>query len=177
MTWVVLVGVTVMAALAQALLPGWAWLGQARFPFLLSAVLYYALHHEAGTALAAACLAGLLQDALSPLPLGYSILCFGAVGLAVNGFRRLVVAEALPTHLLFGSLAAAAATLALWVMLAAADLSVCPPRRALLKALGAAVLGLAAAPAVFAVAGRLDRLVGNLPEGEESENGRTSGPT
>jgi rod shape-determining protein MreD len=158
------------ASLAQVLLPGWSWLGQAKFPFLLSAVLYYALNHRPGVTVAAAFLAGLLQDAFSPIPLGYSTFCFCAVGLTGAAFRGLVITEALPTHLLFGGAASAAVTLALWGLLAGSEAVAPPAHWGLLKTLGAGVLGMVTTPAVFAAAGRLDAIVGNVaepaPEGE-----------
>jgi len=169
MTWVVMVFVLLSASVAQALLPGWPWLGQAKFPFLLAAVLYYALNYGPGVTVTAAFLAGLLQDALSPIPLGYSTFCFSIAGLMVGGVRKLVIAEALPTHLLFGAVGAAAVSLGLWGLLTAADVATCTVRWGLLKAAGSALLGMVAAPVVFAVAGRFDRIVGNVGPGAAEE--------
>ena len=110
MTLVVMASVLIVLAVAQAQLPGFVLLAQARFPFLLSIVLYYALNRETGTMLATAFLAGLLHDALSPVPLGYSTALFCAAGWLASRFRRLVITESPITPVFFGSVAGSTTT-------------------------------------------------------------------
>ena len=98
--------------------PTCRWLGQANAPILLGLVLYYALAHSRGTMLQAAIFAGLLQDALGMIPLGYSSFCFCVVALVVSKFKDMVFVHELVTHMLFGALASGAVTLALYGLLA-----------------------------------------------------------
>ena len=112
----------IVGAVAQAVFPTFRWLGQANAPILLGLVLYYALAHSRGTMLQAAIFAGLLQDALGTIPLGYSSFCFCIVALVVSKFKDMVFAHKLVTHMLFGALASGAVTLALYGLLATAGL-------------------------------------------------------
>ena len=170
MTWVVMFLVLLAGALLQTWAPGPAWLGGAKCPFLMSAVLYYAFTRSPAVMLVAAAAAGVLQDGLSPIPFGYSSFCFSVVGLLAAAFRQLVLSESLTTQILFGAAAAAAATMGMHLLLSGAGLT--PPAFGwtLLKVLGAALLGGVATPAVFRGTGALDRLVGNAGgEGEPEE--------
>jgi len=167
MTLVVMVFVFVFGAVMQLLLPGYAALGQAKFPFLLAGVLYYALNRSATATLLAGFLAGFFQDALSGIPLGYSGICFCAAGWLVNRFQTLVLAESPVTVFFFGGVTSAAVTICLHLLLWQADLVAWPAGRALVKALATGLLGMLCAPVVFFVAGSLDRLVGNV-EARES---------
>ena len=58
MTWVIMVTTLMVAAFLQMALPGYACLGQAKFPFLLAVVVYYSLSRGTGVTLFAAFLAG-----------------------------------------------------------------------------------------------------------------------
>jgi rod shape-determining protein MreD len=155
------------AGFLQAMFPPVRIFGQAKAPLLLSLSLYYALSRPAGVAMAAAFLAGFLQDALSFVPLGYSAFCFAIVAAVAGRFRKTVLTEAVVTPVFFGAIAGAAATLGLYVLLYRSDLACWPAGRLLAKTAGAGILGAACAPAVFALAGRLDRLVGLAREVEE----------
>jgi cell shape-determining protein MreD len=147
-------------AVAQALLPTAPWLGQAHAPILLSLSLYYALTRPRAAALAAALAAGVLNDALGPIPLGYSSAGFAAAALAVSRYREEVFVWRHVTHMIFGALSSAGVTLALAALLQATGLVSLAPGLAALKTAGAFVLGAATLPAVYAVGRRIDTMLG-----------------
>ena len=163
-TWVVMIIVLVVGGLLQSLLPGYAFLGHVKFPFLLAFVLYYALNWDVAVALLAALLAGLLQDVLSPLPLGYSAFCFCAVGWLANRWRQLVLTEPVITPLFFGGIASMVVTLTQYVLLVRGDLIEGDWGRLVLRLIVAGILGMVSTPLMFLFAGLLDRLVGNVEE-------------
>jgi len=160
MTWVIMVFSLLVAAFLQMALPGCAWLGQARFPFLLAVVVYYALSRGTGVMLVAAFLAGMLQDALSPIPLGYSGACFALAGLIIGRFRRTVMLDSAVTPIFFGAVVGLCVPLALYALMARDGIVAWPVGRLLVKVLGTGALGMVTTLAVFAGIGRLDRLVG-----------------
>ena len=162
MTGIVMLVVLGPAVLLQMGLPAFASLGQARAPLLLAAVLYYALNRDTGVMLAAALAAALLQDALSPVPLGTSAACFCVIGWVASRFKRIVLSESHVTAGFFGGLASGLLVLWLYLLFRHSGLVSVTFRWVLLKALGTAVLGVIASPFVFALAGWLDRQVGNV---------------
>ncbi len=167
MTILLMVFSLVCAAVLQALLPPWAWLGQAGVPFLLSVVLYYALERGYGVMLAAAIAGGLLQDALGMIPLGYSSFCFCVAALVVERYRESVFVGQWLTHVVFGALASAGVTLGLALLLGAGGLAAPNPGRVVLKTVGALLLGALVVPLVFHVIDSLDRLLGNVEARED----------
>jgi len=155
------------AAALQAALPAVAWLGHARFPLLPAVALYFALHRKAGTALAAAFLAGFLQDALSPIHLGYSSACFGAMGIAVNRFRTLVIVDSPVTPAVFGFVAGVLVALALYALAVKGDAATYSWGDVLWKSMGQGVTGMVATPLVFGLLRLADGLVGNVRAHED----------
>ena len=151
----------IVGAVAQAVFPTFRWLGQANAPVLLGLVLYYALAHSRGTMLQAAIFAGLLQDALGTIPLGYSSFCFCIAALVVSKFKEMVFAHELITHMLFGALASGAVTLALYGLLATAGLVTLAPGWTVLKVAGSMLLGAIIVPFEFELVAGLDRMLGN----------------
>jgi len=154
----------VCGAVLQAVWPTWLWLGQASAPFLLGLVLYYALSHGDGFMLLAAVLAGLLQDALGLIPLGYSSFCFCLTALIVSRFREMVFSGDWPAHILFGAVAAAGVSLVLSLLLSHDGRLLIGPGWTILKAFGAGLLGAIVIPFEFRVLEALDRMLGNLHE-------------
>jgi rod shape-determining protein MreD len=171
MTGVVAFFVLLAAVLAQVGGPGVAMLGGARAPFLLGAVLYYALRRESHTMLAVALAAGLLQDTLSFIPLGYSVVAFGLAGWIVSRFRDLVIGDTVLAPLCFGAAAAPVVTLFLYLLLIRSGHAGVPVPRLVVRLLGTGLLALAATPACFWLAGRLDALAGNIQTEEPTLNG------
>jgi rod shape-determining protein MreD len=148
-------------AVLQALWPTWRWLGHAHAPVLMGVVLYYALAHSRRHMLQAAILAGLLQDALGMIPLGYSSFCFTVVALLVSKFQDMVFVHESLTHMSFGALTSGAVTLALYGLLSKDDLVSLQPGWAALKTFGSMLLGAVVVPLVFETMESLDRMLGN----------------
>ena len=91
---------------------------------------------------------------------------FCVVGLAVHRCRDLVFARQGLTHLVFGALGSAAATVLLYALLRAGGAIALGPGWAALKVGGSLVLGAVVVPLVFATVAVLDRRLGNLQPGE-----------
>jgi len=152
----------VLCAVVQAMLPSWNTMGQAKVPLLLGASLYYALNYNRRDMARAALLAGLLQDALGMMPLGYSSICFCIVGLITTRFKDLIFAQQLVTHALLGGLSAAAVTFMLYIMMVSMGLIESSLGWLMMKAIGAGLLGALFVPLVCRVFARMDDLLGNL---------------
>lgn len=152
-----------LCAMLQAILPDWAAMGQAKPPLLLGAVLYYALSRADFQVLEAAILAGLLQDSLGPIPIGYSVLAFVSIALLVNHYRERVFSDHWFTHAIMGIGASAWMTLALYVLLKGSGVrSGVGFPFVMSKALGMSLLGLVVIPSVYHVIHRMDRALGNV---------------
>lgn len=152
-----------VGSVLQTILPGYQFLGEAKFPLLFGVVLYFALSRDTGVMLVTALLAGLLQDALTPIvPLGYSSSLFCLMGLVVGRFRDLVLVESLLTASFFGVVASAVMTVGMYMILASNMGMVLSAKRLVLRTAGTALLGGASAPLIFFLATRLDRVVGNI---------------
>lgn len=164
MTGIVMMLAVIVGSVVQSQLPAPAMLGQARFPILLGISLYYALNYHGGVAFVAGLLTGLVQDALSPIPLGYSMMCFCIAGYIAGRFRELVIPESLATSAFFGALAGGGVTLGLAGCLLASTSVSYGFLWIGLKVLGTALLAVLATPIVFAILGKVDRVVGNLRE-------------
>lgn len=162
MTMAVMLCAMIAGAILQTLSPVAPVLGGARAPFLLSVVLYYALTRERRPMLTASILAGVVQDSLSRIPLGYSCVCFCAVGLVVNAIHEMLFNRSLITHVLCGALAAGAATAMLFGLLARGGLVGATGAAPWVKLGGTALLGMATTPLVFRVMDWLDQRLGNV---------------
>ena len=155
--------VLLMGAAIQALLPAWTWLGGAQPPILLALVLFYSFAQNRGWMLFCALVAGLLQDALGQVPLGFSSFCFGLAGLAAQRYREDVVEGAVVAQMVFGGLAAGAVTFLLYVLLRHADAITVPAAWAARKILGTILLGAALTPLAFWTVISLERQLGERP--------------
>ena len=162
MRWLVMVLFVGAAAVLQTVWPAAVVTGQAKCPFLLSVVLYYALAYDLGIMLVAGLVAGFLQDALSNIPLGYSAVCFCAAGAVVSRFRALVSTESPWPLAFFGALSSVAVTLGIYILLRLQGLIVCPSGWLARKIVWTSVFGALCAPVVFGADRALDRLVGNV---------------
>ncbi|MBT3191609.1 MAG: rod shape-determining protein MreD [Verrucomicrobia bacterium] len=147
--WILMALMMLVATLTQASLPVWAVLGYARSPVLLGLVLYYALNHKLWVVVPVAFTAGMLQDGLSMVPLGYSALLFCLVAIVAARYRQLVLSEAAVTAAFFGGIASLVVSLALYLLLRKADLISCKGSVATLHILGSGILGLVTVPVVF----------------------------
>jgi rod shape-determining protein MreD len=159
MTFFSMLVLMLLGGVLQAALPTAAWLGEVRPPVLLCLTVYYSLTRREPPLVAAA-IAGLIQDALGPVPLGMSSLCFCGVALLVHHNRDSIFSGSGPARLVFGAAAAALATAGLYLLLSASGAFRLPASRVLLKIASAALLGGLLAPLVCNRMERLDRLLG-----------------
>jgi rod shape-determining protein MreD len=155
--WMLMCMAMLVATLAQSLLPGMALLGHARFPVLLGLVLYYALNHKPWIVIVVAFVAGLLQDGLSMVPLGYSALLFCAVAAVAGRYRSLVLSEAAITAAFFGAISSLLVSISLYLLLRQAGTIVCSGPMVLQRIVGSGVLGLVTVPIVFVSMAHLHR--------------------
>ena len=167
MTMVVMIVALFSSAVAQSLVPPLVWLAQAKAPFLFGLVVYYALMRPGKIMVTAAFAAGLLHDALSFVPLGYTSLFFCAAGFLIFRFRDVVVADSPWTAALVGSVLAGAITPATyWALASDGGGRDFPLWWVGIKSAGTALLGLAAIPVVFAVFLKVERLLGIVKKRE-----------
>ena len=165
MTIVAVLLVLLVSAFFQGLIPAIGFLGMAKAPLLLSAVMYYALTHGRFTMLLSALAGGVILDSLDFTPLGCSAFCFCLAGVVVQAVRDLLFKDSLLTVIALTAVSAAAITLLTWLFLVFGEFGHVPDVGGSgwlvwLKAAGAGLLALAAAPPVFGLARGLDKLVG-----------------
>ncbi len=153
----------VLCAMAQAVLPAWTALGQAKPPLLLGGVLYYALTRNNSQVIEAAVIAGLLHDSLGLIPLGFSVIAFLPVALLTNNYRDRVFGDHWFTHIMLGVASAALVTFILYLLLVSSGLrgGIRMPF-VLSKAVGMSLMGIVIIPLVFKCIERLDYLLGNV---------------
>ncbi len=168
MNLLVMLFVLVCAAVAQAVVPSSPALGEAPLPMLLAVLMYYGLARDLRLMLFAGILGGFLQDGLSLMPLGYSSFAYCLAGWTMSRFKDIVFVHETVTHMLFGALGAAGATLVSYALISTTGLQDYPAVAALHKAGGAFILGAIVAPIVFRVSKRFDQWVGNVGEKELS---------
>jgi rod shape-determining protein MreD len=167
MTAAIMFFLLLVGGLLQSLIPASAWLGLSKPPFLMAVALYYALAHPRGTAVTAAILAGIIQDSMSLLPVGYSSLCFVLFGVFLAETREKLFGDSLFTVAILGASLGALTTLGLYLMLSLNSLvDAIPVWWVALKMGGTALLGLGVAPLVWWSAAMLERHVGLTYVGE-----------
>jgi rod shape-determining protein MreD len=154
----------------QTHLPAFALLGQAKPPLLLSVVLYYALRRERARMYTSAVLAGLLHDALSPMPFGFSSCAYCVVGACVARYRKVLLTESPITQSFFGGIGAGVATLIVYILLASHSFVEIPPTRLLLRILGTGFYGMLVTPVICLCLWRLDNMLGNIFVAKEVED-------
>jgi rod shape-determining protein MreD len=152
------------AGVAQAVGPTWAALGHMPLPALPALTVYYALTRDRTVALWIAIAAGVVQDALGPVPMGYSSCCLGAAAILINRYREEVFEWEGLTHMIFGGLTAAGTALSLGLMIGAGADARLSFGRVVLKTAGAGILGAAVAPIVCSALSRLEMLLGMREE-------------
>jgi len=169
MIGVILVILLVGSALCQDFLPGPLILGQVKAPFLLAVSLYYALAHSRAAFFWAAILAGILQDSLSLVPIGYSALVYSLLGLAIRYYREVLFTRSAATAALVGGAANLLAQGALQTLLwLGGEWSGGSWGTTVIRLLGAGLLGAAVTPLVWWGARAMDERVGNvMPETAE----------
>ena len=154
----------IAAALLQALFPASRWTGYAPVPVLASLVVYYALVRPRAVFLFAAVGAGLVEDSLGQMPLGYSIFCYCVAGLVVERFRDSLLVRQASTHVMVGALVNLGATLTVMLLLAKDGLIVPDVLHTIMRLMGALILGGAATPLVFSALCSLEQTLGMVEE-------------
>lgn len=162
MTYLVMAFILLVSVVLQIGFSGYAILGSAKIPFLMSVVLYYALSRNSGVMVVAAACAGFLNDALSGVPLGYSSLLFCVMGWVVSRFRDYVIMDSLLTSVFFGGIAGFVLIPISYIMLAREGLAYCSLGFLVLKMIGTGLLAMLCTPLLFALGRMLDQLVGNV---------------
>ncbi len=163
----VLTVVVMVAALLQSMLPGWGAMGQARFPLLMGVVLYASLTMDRRGMLAVAFAAGLIQDALSLLPLGFSSFgyCFGS--LLILHWRDQLFGQQAVTHILLGGAFAALTTLLLYILLMSNGTVYIHFGSLVLRLFGSFIMGMFAGPIIFFGLRRMELGLGLRGIGED----------
>lgn len=168
MTAMVMAFLLLTAGVLQSLVPAADWLASSKTPFLLAVAIYYALTHNRGVVAAAAILAGVMQDSLSRIPVGYSAFCFVGFALMVHHLRGVMFRDSVVTVAVLGAVLGALTKLAIYLLLLlGTDTVSVPVWWLLLSMAGSALLGLLVAPVVWAVAGMIEHQVGIVHEEDD----------
>jgi len=166
MSALALLSMLVIGAMLQAVLPSWIIFGSLRPPILVGLVVYYALTRERSSALRAAFLAGIFQDAMSMIPLGYSSFVLCLIAWLINAVRDNVYVRNWVTHALFGGLAAGVSALLTYVLLRQGGLLELGMSALPRRLLGAVLAGALTVPVTFHLVDMLDRRLGIVEMGE-----------
>lgn len=143
--------------LLQAFLPGFRFLAGARWPFLCSVVLYYALNHRGGRSLICAFIAGVLMDALSMVPFGWITLFFILLVLVTGAFRESLQPDAWITSIFFGAVSGLLFTLFIYVLLLRTDWRAGRHGYAMVRVVGGMLTGAVTAAVVIPLLARLHK--------------------
>jgi rod shape-determining protein MreD len=162
MSWFVAIIALLAGALIQCVSPAAPFAAQVKWPVLMGIVIYYALVRDLDVMLAVAFFAGLFQDVLSPIPLGYSSVCFMAAGVVINGVKNLVLTDSLMTMALVGVVTGLAVTTAMYMLLFRAGLLACGAETVIGKIVCSAAYGAVFTPVVCRAVGMFDRRMGNV---------------
>lgn len=160
MNTLVMLSLTTLAALLQAVVPSFPSLGQANIPALAAVVVYYALARDRRDLIVVAILAGFIQDGMGLIPFGYSPVAFGLMGVLISKSKELVFVHEVITHMLVGILMAVGSTLILYLLLTSTNLIELRTSQALHRIAGSALLGTVATPVLFRGCAQLDHLMG-----------------
>lgn len=166
MTQLAIAFALMLAAVLQAALPTTVWTGWAPAPFMAGIVIYFALMRPRLLAMEVALLAGLIEDSLGQMPLGYSSFCYAVAALVVEHFRETVIVRQWTTHVMFGAVVNLGVTVFTFALLMKDGLIAPGAGHVLLRFAGSIVLGGVAAPLAFAGMESLDRTLGNIEAGE-----------
>ena len=159
-------GGPLICTVAQTLLPHIGWAGGAPVPLLTGLVVTYALRAPAGLALFAAMAAGLFQDSVSLMPLGYTSFCFSLCVLVIHRERELMISDSWFTHLVLGALAGFAVNLLTGIFLLVSGLAAFSPGYFLNRLVGGALLAALMVPILYTVIQQLEGHLGLAPDVE-----------
>jgi rod shape-determining protein MreD len=168
MNLALLVFALVVGAAVQSLLPTIAWAGGAPVPVLAALSLGYALRAPEGFALAAALVAGLVQDGVSLMPLGYSSFGFAVVTLILLGQRDIMVVDSWFTHLVLGVAAGLAVQAMIAGFLTLSGRASFAPGFMVARMLGGGLLLGLLTPLVIPLLRQMEVVLGLAGDGEDS---------
>jgi rod shape-determining protein MreD len=155
---VIVVFMLIICAVLQIGMPGASLFANAKAPFLAAVVVYYASTSSMGTACSVAVAAGLVHDAMSPIPLGYSVLVFGLLALLASELRRVVDLDQWLSRWIVGLLAGACTTVLFGILLSRNGLVEFGPGALTARVIGTGLMGMPLVPLVYATASGLHRL-------------------
>ena len=165
MSFLVILTALVGGVVLQALIPAWGGFAAGKAPILLGVVIYVALTRSRGVMLATALLAGILQDALGLIPLGYSSTCLVLTGLVVSRYRAEVFEFRGVTHVFFGAVASGVFALGMSLLLRAGGADADGFGWMIYRTAAALLAGAIVVPLVCRVLEELDRRLGLLTGG------------
>lgn len=160
MTLLILIFWIIVGITLQVMVPAWQHMGQPAFPFLLGAVLYAAVHKKPIYFVLTALLAGLLKDALSLVPLGFSTGSFLVAGGLAWLLRRDFHVRRARMVMGLGAMCAAAATGTMALLLRWHGLVVLSRHDCVWRMAGAAVLAAVLVPIWFGMMRGMERFLG-----------------
>ena len=150
------------AGLIQDLVPTSLLAGGVKLPLLIGVTLYYAQNHTFTVARIAAILAGIFQDSLSLVPLGYSSFLFGFFVLVVQRLREDLLDRSWRIAAATGALGYAAFIIMMQLLLTVTTDYLTGPTWWFWVRVGmAALLGAVVTPLVWMTARHLDDVLGN----------------
>jgi rod shape-determining protein MreD len=160
MTLLTLVFWLIAGGTLQVVVPAWRHMGQPAFPFLLGVVLFAAVNKKARYFVPTALLAGVVEDALSLAPLGYSACAFLAAGGLAMLLREDFFAERTLSVMGFGALCAATSTGTMALLLRMKGLVALSGGEIFWRMAGSAILGAVLIPLLFSWMRWLERRLG-----------------
>ena len=144
----------------QVLVPAWRHMGQPAFPFLLGVVMYAAVNKKARYFVATALAGGVVEDALSLAPLGFSACAFLVAGGLATLLRADFYADKARTVSWFAALCAATSTGVMALLLRSRGMIELSGGDVWLRMAGSAVLGGILIPVLFGLMKALERVLG-----------------
>lgn len=162
MSFLVILFSLVAGVVVQASIPAWGGFASVKAPVLLGLVIYVALTRSRRTMLATALAAGVLQDALGLIPMGYSSACLVITGLVVSRYRDEVFEFRGVTHVFFGGVTSGAYTLGMSLLLQHEGIGYLGLGWLLYRGAAAMLAGAIVVPVTCRVVEELDRRLGVL---------------
>ena len=160
MTLLMLLFWLIVGGTLQVVVPAWRHMGQPAFPFLLGVALYAAVNKKARYFVLTALLGGMLEDALSLAPLGYSACAFLAAGGLALLLRKGFFAYKAHVVSWFGALCAATSTGTMAILLRMKGLVALSGGDVFWRMAGSAVLAAVLIPLLFGMIRGLERVLG-----------------
>jgi len=158
----ILVVVTMLISVVQAIMPVVNILGHAKPPLLLGVVIYYALGNKKSWVIAAAILAGLLHDTLSHIPFGVSSLAFTLIGLTIHSQQENLFTQQWITSALLGAVSGFVLTVFLYLVLVGSNQLQMAFVAMLVKAVGVGLIAVLTTPVVCGIIRGLEEKLGLL---------------